>query len=103
MASITIDASGSDGHLHRRVIATVTFSASYTSGGEAIAPSDFGVSDFESVVVSGGATTNGYVPRYDSGAETLQLFEENGSAGPLAEVAGGTDVSAESVQLIVQG
>lgn len=100
MATFTTDDEGVVAN-QRIAVVTATFSASYSSGGEALTGDDVGMDDIESVVVASGATTNGYVPRYNGSA--LQLYEENASAGPLAEVAGGTDVSTETVTLYVRG
>lgn len=100
--SYTTNDSGWDGNNVTAVV-TGAFDASYTAGGESLAAADVGMGSIERVVVASGATESGYVARHDAAAGTIQLFEENASAGPLAEVAGGTDVSSETVRLHVYG
>lgn len=104
MATFSVDDDGWDGDTHRRVLATATMSSSYSAGGEALAASDVDLETIDSVTVLHGATTGGYVPRYDPAAGTLQLFVASGTAGnPLQEVAGSTDVSTESIELEIRG
>ena len=103
MASFTVDDDGWDGDTHRRVLATATMSNSYTAGGEALTPGDVGLESIDSVTVLHGVTAGGYVPRYDPAADAILLYEASGSAGALAEVAGATDVSSETVKLEIRG
>ena len=87
----------------RRVVLDAAFDTSYTAGGEALAADDARLGSVELVTVGSGASESGYVPRYDAESESLLMFEENGNAGPLAEVADATDLSTETVRLVVWG
>lgn len=87
----------------RRVIVDATLSNSYTAGGEAISADDLDLDDIEDVVVMEGATTGGYVPRYDTATDQILLFEAGADGTPLDEVAAATDVSTETVRLEVRG
>lgn len=68
----------------------VTFDSSYDAGGEAFAPSDVGLSEFLTVLVSvdAGSTTPGYVVQYDYTAETLVVFgvEQDADAATTDEL-----------------
>ncbi|MFD1515659.1 hypothetical protein [Halomarina rubra] len=101
--SYTTDDAGYDGGIRREVHMTGTFDSSYTSGGEGLTAADAGLDHLDAVIVADGATESGYVPSYDATNGTVKLFEENATAGPLAEVAGSTDVSTETVTLVVRG
>lgn len=101
--SWTRDESDWDGGHQRRERLTGAFDNSYTNGGESLTPSDAGLDHIESVAVLSPATESGYVVRYDHDTDVVQLFEENASAGPLAEVADTTDVSTETVDIEVRG
>ena len=87
----------------RHVTLEAQFDASYTAGGEALNPDDAGLGTIESVAIESGASESGYVARWDDAAGTLMMFEENATAGPLAEVAGATDLSTESLRVSVWG
>lgn len=90
-------------HVGRRIIVEATFDLSYTAGGEALGPGDVRLDTIEGVSVLGSVTGGGYAVGYDAGAGTLRVYEEDAVAGPLAEVAGGTDLSGESVRLEIIG
>ncbi|MDT3434693.1 hypothetical protein [Haloarcula sp. 1CSR25-25] len=92
-----------DGAHSRRVRLTGAFDTSYTSGGEPLTPSDADLGSIESVTVLSPSTESGYVVRYDHDTDEVLLFQEDASAGPLAEVAGSTDVSTETVAIEVRG
>jgi len=87
----------------RRAIVDVTMSNSYSAGGESIAASDLDLDEIEEAIVMEGATTGGYVPRYDSASDSILLFEAGADGAALDEVAGSTDVSSETVRLDVRG
>ena len=80
-----------------------TFDASYTAGGESITPADVDLGSIESASIDSGASPGGYVPRFDPETNSVLMFEENATAGPLAEVAGGSDLSGETVRLTIRG
>ena len=96
MATISVVRDGWLGN-QRRAIVDVTMSNSYTTGGEAVAAADLDLDDIEDAVVMEGATTGGYVPRYDTATDKLLLFD----AG--TEVAAATDVSTETIRLDIRG
>ena len=87
----------------RQVTLEAQFDASYTAGGEPLAAADAGLGSIEGVNVESGASESGYVARWDDAAGTLMMFEEDATAGPLAEVAGATDLSTESLRVTVWG
>ena len=104
MATVSTTNDGSDGGVHRRVRATVTFSASYSAGGEAIAPGDFGLGSIHTVDVLSNMTNSGYSVRWDDAAGTLQVFDEGDTAtAGMEEVAAATDLSGESITVDVVG
>lgn len=101
--SWAVDDDGWSGGTQREVRLTGSFDASYNNGGESLTPDDAGLDAIEDVVVLSPATESGYVVRYDHDSDSVILFEEDGSAGSLAEVTDGSDVSTETVDLQVRG
>lgn len=88
----------------REVTLDGAFDTSYTAGGEALNPGDAGLTTIENVDIESVSTESGYVARWDDANGTILLFEETDStSAPLGEVAGGTDVSTESVRVSVRG
>lgn len=88
----------------RVVDLTVTFDTSYTAGGEPITAADAGLQTLASVTVHETVTEGGYVVGYDASAGTLKVYGSGGTAdAPLSELAGGTDLSTESVKVSVRG
>ena len=51
---------------------------------------------------SNAASTNAYVPQWNSATSKLQVFEPSGN-GAMVEVAGGTDLEAYSFLLLIVG
>lgn len=90
-------------HVGRRVLVEATFDAAYTAGGEALTAGDVRLDSLDAVSVLSGVTDSGYVVRHDAAAGTLQVFVEADLGGPLAEAAGGTDLTGETVRLEVEG
>lgn len=97
----TVESYGDD--IRRVEQVEATFDASYTAGGEAITATDVNLGSIGSVSIASGASPSGYVPRYDADTDSILMFEENATAGPLVEVAGGTDLSGETVRLTIHG
>ena len=84
-------------------IVPVTFDSSYAgSGGEALAASDLG---FTKVLWAGAAPTGGYSFVYDiANAKIIAYWVDTTTDGaPLAEVAGTTNLSSITANLLVIG
>lgn len=83
----------------------VTFDNSYPTGGEAISPSDFGMSRI--VFVSPGAISDVATKHVRwveaAGAHKLQIMVEDGTSGISAEAANASDQSAVDVNVMVFG
>lgn len=82
----------------------VIFDASYPTGGEAadftsLAP----FSAVDAVGVLGSTSANGYVPQWDDANSKLMMYEAGADAAALDEVANTTDLSAETVLVLVFG
>lgn len=82
----------------------ITLDSSYPTGGEAC---DFtSLADFASVdlvVPLNSSSANGYVPQWDSTNSKLMMYEAGADAAALDEVANTTDLSAETVVVMVFG
>lgn len=101
-------ASGQTKRGQRRVRLKATFDGDYTDGGEPLTPSDAGLDAFhqrydpvrlEQKRSDGAFVTSGHSPvEWDSESETLVVTDGDGE-----EVAGGTDLSGETIQLTVRG
>lgn len=74
----------------------VTFSGSYSAGGEAI---DFG-GWLREVKGFFAHPAGGYVFEYDYETGKLKVFQAGGSAGPLVEVSAGTNLSGVTTHFI---
>lgn len=101
--SYTIHDRGFAPNVGRSHLVDASFDTSYTAGGEPLAPSDARLDRLDAVEVLSDVSPGGYVVGYDLTAETLKVFEGPDLRGPLVEVAGGTDLSAEEVRLRVTG
>jgi len=86
----------------KTVYASVTFDASYPTGGEILAASDFGLRGISSVT-AGGADDATYHATYVRSTGGLKLFVEDGTTGIEAEAANASDQSAVVVPVIVTG
>lgn len=102
-ATYDLDNRGLQGGIGRRHQVSVSFDTSYTAGGEALTAADVGLGSIDEVVVRDAVTESGYVVDYDPANGTLVVYEGGGAGAPLAEVAGGTDLSTESTELTVRG
>ena len=89
---------------HRVRIGSVTFDDSYPTDGEAVSPSDFGLSEIYQLIVVG-TRGSGYVVEYvPSDGKLKALWVDTTVDGaPLAEVADTTDLSAVVADVIVLG
>jgi hypothetical protein len=82
--------------------ATVTFDASYATGGEAIAVSDLGFVRLDFLAAAAG---QGYLARWDGSTSSpkILLYRQTAATGALVEVPSTTDVSAVSVTVLAFG
>lgn len=82
--------------------ATVTLDSSYPTGGEAVTPALFELTQINEVIIhSTSVATKRAV--WDSANSKIKLFVEDGTSGIEAEAANTSDQSAVSVQVIVFG
>lgn len=83
----------------RVVTATATFDASYTNGGEAIAPTDVDLNTIESVSIDSGTTSGGNPVEYDRTSGVLVVYDSTHSE--LAD--GSAAVDGQTVTLTIRG
>jgi len=83
-----------EGHW-RTVIAAVTVSGTYTTGGDALAPGAFGldrillfVADMDEI-----SSTTGAIPRYDYANNKLKFYESGASGAVFPEKGNGESVA----------
>jgi hypothetical protein len=89
-------------------VVTVTFDASYPTGGESFTPANVGLSAFSVVIPSinaGVAAHAGRVVQFDYTNNKLMVFVEEAVAagGPLLEVADTTDLSTLVLRVLCIG
>ena len=96
--SVTIDDHRWVGN-QREVTADVTFDASYTSGGEAIAASDLNLGRIENVTIESGLTDGGLPVEWDDDTGALVVYDGSHSE----QAAGAAAVDGEVVRLRVKG
>ena len=88
----------------REVRGTITFDASYPTGGEAVTLTQLGLTRLDWLTVN---TTDGHVPAWDGSTSTpkVKLFwvDTTTDGAPLAEVPSTTDVSAVVVRFHAVG
>lgn len=88
---------------------TVTFDNSYTTGGLAFDPAQFGVIGKPGMTLAlprifGADTTKHLICRYDRVNKKLQAFQQSAATGALTEVPNACDLSTLVVDvLIVEG
>lgn len=94
----------------RVVRATITFDASYPTGGEAFTAAQLGLTSLKDVqpYAGLGSSTTGYVPVWNRSVSSPLLLvlmgdNNNASDGPLIEVANTTDLSAFVCQIRAVG
>jgi len=88
----------------RRVLLSITFDASYVTGGESILASDVGLGEILHINFNQGE--DGYVFHWDSVAQTIVAYYADYDAvadGALIEVANAVDLSAVVVEVEVIG
>ena len=91
------------GRVGRETVLTAEFDASYNAGGEALTAADAQLDTLDEVAVRETVTESGYVVGYDESAGVLKVYEGGGAGATLQEIAGGTDLSTETVRLTVRG
>lgn len=87
----------------RVAVVTASFDASYTAGGEPLVADDVDMDGIGAVLFEEPVSEGGYVASYREGTGTIKMYTSGGGGSPLAEVAGATDLSTESVTLQVWG
>jgi hypothetical protein len=89
------------GDLRYRVV-DVTFDSSYPTGGEASAPSAYGLTDIICLIP---LTASGYTPEYDDTNSKIKMYwvDTTVDGAALAEVANTTNLSAVTVRFFVLG
>lgn len=101
--SYSVDRDGYDGGIRAEAKLTASFDTSYTAGGEPLTAADARMGRIDDVVLADNVTESGYIARYDQSAGTIVMYEGGGAGATLSEVAGSTDLSSESVTLLVRG
>lgn len=96
--SVTIDDHRWVGN-QREITADVTFDASYTSGGEPIAPDDLNLGRIENVTIESGLTDGGLPVEWDDDNGVLVVYDASHSE----QAAGAAAVDGEVVRLRVKG
>jgi hypothetical protein len=81
---------------------TVTFDASYATGGEAFVPENYGFVTVDKVEVD---PSVGYVPEYIASTDKILVrwVDTTTDGAPLAEVASTTDLSAVVFPVTIRG
>lgn len=88
----------------RSIDADVTLSNSYPVMGYGLDPHSIGMVVLDGVVVRGGNTASlGYTAVYNTNTKNLQIWQSNGTGVALAEVTGGTNLSAVTFRLSFRG
>lgn len=103
-ATTSITKQGVMGDLKYGVV-EVTLDSSYPTGGEALTlNTDLGWSGSSTYVVGlNSSSVTGYVPAYDTTNNKLLMFEAGADGAALDEVANTTDLSAETITVLVFG
>lgn len=83
----------------RVVTATVTFDASYTNGGEALAAGDVDLGSIENLSVESGTTSSGLPVEWDADTGVLVVYD----ASHTEQSAGAAAVDGETVRVRVWG
>lgn len=87
----------------KKVLADVTFDSSYPTGGEVIAPADFGPAvDATQILYIGPAVNAGYVIEHVPSTGKLKAYRADYDAvgdGPLAEVPNTTNLASVTVRI----
>ena len=82
---------------------TVTFDASYPTGGEAVLPADFGGLVQIDTVIIGQTNVAGVDAVWDATNSKVILYDEDNTSGVAAQAANASDQSATIVTAIVYG
>jgi hypothetical protein len=84
-------------------VGTITFDNSYPTGGEAIAPSDFGFDALFFVSVNASATPVTKFVRWDEVNSKLLIYIEDSISGICAEAGAASDQSLVKVAVLAIG
>lgn len=90
----------------RRVVRDITLSGTYTTGGDALLPSVFGMKKIEEFIVHGSGATDGtllYTVYYIYSSNKLQLFETGSAAAGSAEKGSGESLTGITFRATVVG
>lgn len=88
------------------VIADITLSASYATGGDTVTPASLGLVAIDAIILSGNSPTSGLVFGVSHGTPTrIKAYQDNATAAaaPLGEVAAATNLTSHTVRAIVYG
>jgi hypothetical protein len=102
MAVTVKDIEAGAGFSLRFKVFDITFDGSYTTGGLLLTPAMLGFSRIIYVDVASGAGT-GIVAAYDYANQKIKSFWSNASGSKLGEVVPGTNLSGDSVRILVIG
>lgn len=105
MATVTNSTFKSVGN-KRVVVGTFTGPASYAAGGDAVTPSQFGLTALDDIDVEPGsnATPNAIVPRYNKATGKIMMFWQNEvAASALVEVTAATNLSGYTFNFRAEG
>lgn len=85
------------------VLAEITMDNSYPTGGEAVVPSDFGLSGIDAMIC-GLPPVGGFVPSYLASTGKVKLFASTtGTPSALVEFTNTGDASAAVIPVVVWG
>lgn len=93
----------SGGYGCRQNVVDLTFSSSYATNGDVL-PSNAALGLDNSLDhIDAGATIGGYAIAFDPTNRKLKLFRQTAATSALIEVPNATNVSAETVRVVVYG
>ena len=88
------------------VIADITLSSSYATGGDTIDPKTLELTSIDAVILSGASPTSGVVLAFAPGATNkLKAYQDvtPAATAPLPEVAAATNLSTHVVRAVIYG
>lgn len=88
------------------VIADVTFSASYATGGDTLTRASLGLGRVSAVVVTSDVVGRSLVVNHGANESTdplVSAYQQGAGAGPLTEVAAATNLSAVTFRVVAYG
>lgn len=102
MAVVVKDIEAGAGFSLRFKVFDITFDSSYTTGGLSLTPAMLGFSRIIYIDVAGGAGT-GIFAAYDYTNQKIKAFWSNASGSKLGEVSPTTNLSGDTVRILVVG